>query len=163
VISRIRGKSKDLIPTLSVEIEGRIMPNGDRGQRTPGEISPEDREALKKRAAEIGAGLDKIKARQTEADASTGVTRGFGGANSRGVGDGFRFVIELLVGIGFGAALGWGLDQLFGTRPWGMIVMTLLGFAAGFWNVIRAAQRADAQLPPHKRNAPAVKDDRSDD
>jgi ATP synthase protein I len=38
-----------------------------------------------------------------------------------------------------GAAIGWGLDKLFGISPWGLIVFLLLGFAAGVLNVMRAA------------------------
>ncbi|MFM2422119.1 MAG: hypothetical protein RL291_649 [Pseudomonadota bacterium] len=139
------------------------MSSEDREPRKPGEISPEDREALKKRAAEIGAGLDRIKARQGEAPGSEGKRGSYGASGPTGMGDGFRYVIELLVGIGFGAFLGWGIDRFLGTQPWGIIVMTLLGFAAGFWNVIKAAQRSHDALPPEKRNAPSVKDDPKDD
>ncbi len=41
------------------------------------------------------------------------------------------------VAVGFG--LGYGLDYLFGTKPWGMIVFLLLGFCAGVLNVMRTA------------------------
>jgi ATP synthase protein I len=37
-----------------------------------------------------------------------------------------------------GAGLGWGFDRLLGTSPWGLIVLTLLGFAAGVYNMMRA-------------------------
>lgn len=139
------------------------MPSDDLSQRKPGEISSEDREALKKRAADIGAGLDRITARNVGPDAGPKTSGTYAGTGSKGLGDGFRFVIELFVGICFGAFLGWGIDKFFDIAPWGIIIMTLLGFGAGFWNVIKAAQRANNALPPEKRNAPAVKDDRSDD
>jgi ATP synthase protein I len=38
-----------------------------------------------------------------------------------------------------GAGLGWLLDRWLGTKPWGLIVFLLLGFAAGVLNVMRAA------------------------
>ena len=37
-----------------------------------------------------------------------------------------------------GAGLGYLLDRIAGTAPWGMIVFLLLGFAAGVLNVMRA-------------------------
>lgn len=53
---------------------------------------------------------------------------------------GSEFVAAILVGIG----LGWGLDRLAGTSPWGLVVFLLLGFAAGVMNVLRAAGTASA-------------------
>lgn len=38
-----------------------------------------------------------------------------------------------------GVALGWGLDSVAGTSPWGLIVFMMLGFAAGVVNVIRSS------------------------
>lgn len=45
------------------------------------------------------------------------------------------FVAAVLVG----AALGWGLDWVAGTSPWGLIGLLLLGFGAGVMNVVREA------------------------
>ena len=53
----------------------------------------------------------------------------------------FRLASEFVAGILVGAALGWGLDYVAGTSPWGLIVLLLLGFAAGVLNVVRAAGR----------------------
>ena len=52
-----------------------------------------------------------------------------------------RLASEFVAGIIVGAALGWGLDQVAGTSPWGLIGFLLLGFAAGVVNVMRAAGR----------------------
>ena len=46
---------------------------------------------------------------------------------------------EFVAGILLGAAIGWLIDRLLGTSPWGLIVFLLLGFAAGVLNVARAA------------------------
>lgn len=46
-------------------------------------------------------------------------------------GFGWRMTIDLATGIFVGAGLGWGIDSLFGSLPLFLIVMTLLGFAAG--------------------------------
>lgn len=51
----------------------------------------------------------------------------------------WRMVIELVAGLGIGFGIGYGLDALFGTRPFLMVVFTLLGFAAGVKTMIRSA------------------------
>lgn len=55
------------------------------------------------------------------------------------MGKAFRLSTEFIAGIIAGAGLGWGLDNVAGTRPWGMIIFVLLGFGAGVWNVMRAS------------------------
>ena len=52
---------------------------------------------------------------------------------------GFRLSAEFVAGILVGAAVGWLIDRWLGTSPWGMIVLLLLGFAAGVLNMMRAA------------------------
>jgi ATP synthase protein I len=46
---------------------------------------------------------------------------------------------EFIAGVMVGAFLGWGIDQVAGTTPFGLIIFLLLGFAAGVLNVMRAA------------------------
>ena len=38
-----------------------------------------------------------------------------------------------------GVGLGWFLDRVAGTSPWGLIVGLMLGFGAGVLNVLRSA------------------------
>jgi len=63
-----------------------------------------------------------------------------------------RFGTELVVAILVGAGLGWGIDWAFGhwlhlqTRPWGMVVMFVLGAAAGIRNVMGAAREINAEM-----------------
>lgn len=45
---------------------------------------------------------------------------------------------EFIAGIVVGAVLGWFIDRVAGTSPWGLIVFLLLGFAAGVLNVLRS-------------------------
>jgi ATP synthase protein I len=49
---------------------------------------------------------------------------------------GLTFAFSALIGFG----IGFGLDRLFHTRPWLMLVFTGLGLAAGFVNLVRAAR-----------------------
>ena len=56
-----------------------------------------------------------------------------------------RFGTEFFVAIAFGGGLGWGLDRLLGTRPIFLLVLFVLGAAAGIRNVMRAAARINAE------------------
>jgi len=62
-----------------------------------------------------------------------------------GMGRAFRFASEFVAAIIVGALLGYGIDALLGTKPWAMIVLLLLGFAAGVLNVMRAAADVNAE------------------
>jgi ATP synthase protein I len=61
------------------------------------------------------------------------------------IGSIYRVFVELLAGVLVGGGLGWLLDEQFGTRPWLLLSLLLLGVVAGFWNVIRTARRMAAQ------------------
>lgn len=50
-----------------------------------------------------------------------------------------RLSSEFIAGVVVGAALGWFIDRMAGTSPWGLIVFLLLGFGAGIVNVLRSA------------------------
>ena len=58
----------------------------------------------------------------------------------------WRMVTELVAGLLVGFGIGYGLDALFGTRPWLMLLFTLLGFAAGVQTMMRTAR--DMQRQP---------------
>lgn len=105
--------------------------DGDAGPRRSGGM--EDAE-LKARSLLLGREIASNKKK----------TRLFGGmyddeAESKG---GYRLAAkvssEFVAGITVGAILGFGFDRYFETSPWGLIVLLLLGFAAGVLNVLRA-------------------------
>ncbi len=74
-----------------------------------------------------------------------------------GVGLGMRMATELAAALIVGLALGWGVDRVFGTRPWGLIIFFFLGAAAGMVNVFRAAMGVGYQ----RAAPPARNDDRA--
>ena len=58
-----------------------------------------------------------------------------------------RFATELLSTVIVGAAIGWGLDKLIGTRwPYLTVVGFLFGAAAGLRNVIRASKEINQRI-----------------
>ena len=64
-----------------------------------------------------------------------------------GAGRAFRMASEFVAAIIVATALGLALDALFGTRPILMIVLMMMGFAAGVLNVTRAAAEMNAEAP----------------
>lgn len=62
---------------------------------------------------------------------------------SRGLSDGMRMGVELVAGVGVGAAIGYFIDQAFSTMPFFFIVCFFLGAAAGFKNMVRSAGKSD--------------------
>ena len=79
------------------------------------------------------------------------------------MGQGLKIAVDLVVGVAFGGFVGWWLDRYFGTAPWLMVVLFILGFAAGMMNVIRTARRMQAKAEASQMAAPSVPDDRRDD
>lgn len=72
---------------------------------------------------------------QAEAEAARPEHMGSGA----GMAAALRLSSEFVAAIMVGAAIGWLIDGLAGTSPWGMIVFLLLGFCAGIMNVLRSA------------------------
>ena len=122
-----------------------------------GEISPEQRAAFRKRSDAIGKRLDVVKARRAPPPSGDGRARGEAFAKA------FRFVAELIAGVGVGGFIGWALDRQFGTAPRLLVVFVTLGFAAGLTNVTRAAQKAQAEVEAAQLSAPSMADDDEDD
>jgi ATP synthase protein I len=121
------------------------MPADNANDRTPGQISSADRDALRQRANDLGAKLDTAKHRHDRTST---------GDQGRAMGQGMKAAAELIGGVVVGGVIGWFLDQWLGTRPWLFILFFLLGTAAGMLNIIRAANQQ--KTPP---GLPSVKDD----
>ncbi|MGB6965068.1 MAG: AtpZ/AtpI family protein [Xanthobacteraceae bacterium] len=103
--------------------------NGDRGTQHTDEAT------LSARLQRLNEGLGQVRSagrtsESSEADRS---------ATASGYAKGFRLSSELVAGVVIGAGLGWLTDRWFGTSPWGLTVLLLLGFAAGVLNVMRSA------------------------
>lgn len=59
------------------------------------------------------------------------------------MGQGLKVASELLAAFLVGGGMGWGLDFLFSTPPWLMLLGLGFGFAAGIRNVIRSMDEMD--------------------
>ena len=108
------------------------MADGARGE-DDGPRRP-DEAALSARLKSLGKRLDDAAASHPTGPAPRSA------AEQSGLARGFRLATEFVVGIVAGAFVGWLVDRGLGTSPWGLIVLLLLGFVAGIFNVVRAAR-----------------------
>lgn len=95
----------------------------------------DEEKAMKARLEALSAALDKRQHDQLDqAEAESANLR-----TGRAMSLGFRVLSEFVAGIIVGALMGWQLDEWLGTKPVLLIIMTMFGTAAGFWNVYRLA------------------------
>jgi ATP synthase protein I len=104
---------------------------------------PEPREEALKRLDERAAALDARTQRPTAAH-----------AGEQAVSQAYRIIAELLGGVLVGLAIGFGVDRIFRTTPWGLIVGVLLGFALSIWMARRTANRLMALARQHQGSEP---------
>ncbi len=71
--------------------------------------------------------------------APTGPARAGTPGGSAQLGQAMRLSTEFIAGVIAGGILGYLFDHLFGTKPWGMIVLLMLGFVTGIYNVMRVS------------------------
>jgi ATP synthase protein I len=109
------------------------MSDGDGKPAGPPAGEPPGERELSSRLRDLNRRLDESRAAsQTSAPSPIEAPR-------QGYGLAMRLGADFVAGVVVGAALGWGIDRLFGTSPWGLIVFLLLGFVAGILSVLRSA------------------------
>jgi ATP synthase protein I len=103
-----------------------------------GDKSP-DEAALSARLGSLDRRLSEIRdSRKIGTDQAGGQSED-SAARASAMARGFRLSSELIAGVVVGAAIGWGIDHLLSTSPFGLIVFFLLGFVAGLVNLVRSA------------------------
>lgn len=81
---------------------------------------------------------------------------------SQGMAVGMRISAEMIAAVLVGLLIGWGLDRLFGTTPWLIVLFVFLGAGAGGLNAYRVAKGLDSAvglgraMGEHKRNSKDV-------
>ena len=111
------------------------IPPGDQGQPDSARGVTRD---LASRIASAKRERD-LEDKRASGDASADTT-----GLARGLRIGSEFVAAILVGTGIGYLIDLGL----GTSPWGMLILFLVGFAAGIRNVIHVVTEMNAATPP---------------
>lgn len=140
MVRRVRPSQDGRIPRLEV-LPG--MSNSSNGQdRNEGKLSPQEIAQFGRRVSELDKKLGKVRAARTaEAKAQGGSAVG-----GRGMSYGFKIGSEFVGAILVGAAIGYGLDYLLGTKPWLLLLFFVLGFVAGVLNVMRGYQQLNADI-----------------
>jgi ATP synthase protein I len=90
---------------------------------------------LSARLEKLGRRLDQVRGGQADAQAANRTTR----ADNSGLAKAFRLSAEFVSGPIAGGLIGWGVDKLLHTKPWGLMIFLLLGFLAGIYNVMRTS------------------------
>lgn len=70
---------------------------------------------------------------------------------SKSSGIAYRVGVEFISGVFVGVILGYAVDHVFQTRPWGIVGFVILGTAAGFLNVYKFVTK-DQNLPTDKND-----------
>ncbi len=99
------------------------------------------------RLDELRQKLDAEKRREAERTAM------LTGNPQSGMAQALKLGSEFVAGVIVGFVIGYTIDKVFGSTPWGMIVFLLLGFAAGTLNVMRAAGVVAERIPQPRRKS----------
>ena len=83
-----------------------------------------------------------------------------GSHDTSGMARGMRIGTEFVAAIVIGSILGYLIDLGLGTSPWGLLIMFMMGFAAGILNVTRAVTELNAASPPPPGHMPDAEDDK---
>lgn len=119
-------------------------PSGEK----PGALTSDLAARIKRAQAE-----DSLAGDAEAASAQRGMT-----GMSRGLRLGSEFIAAILVGAG----IGYLLDLWLKTSPWLMLVMLMVGFAAGVLNMVRSTAEMNRANPPPTA-AMRVPDDEEDE
>ena len=90
---------------------------------------------------------EKIERARGQFAAETAQGPGSGGEMT-GMGRAARLGTEFIAAILVGAVAGYLLDRWLNTSPWLLLVLLLIGFAAGVLNVVRSAESMNRAAPP---------------
>ena len=115
--------------------------------------SDRETEAIKRRLHDLEG---KVRDARSRHEPASSASQDRGSA----MGEALKLSTEMIAGVAVGGFIGWALDRLFGTAPILMVVFLVLGGAAGILNVIRSAQRRQAEAGPLPgKDLPADGDD----
>lgn len=107
-------------------------PDGQPAKGSPARAETSDLAARIRRTQE---------ARQATQGGQTETRQGDMSALARGLRIGSEFVAAILVGSG----IGFLIDHFAGTSPWALLIMFMMGFAAGILNVTRVVAELNAE------------------
>lgn len=120
---------------------------------------PDDQGADNRKLDDFKRRLDDLERRAEASGSIPRKTAALAPARNAAMGKAFKLATEMVVSVGVGAFIGWGLDRLFATQPILLLVFLLLGIAAGFMGVFRVAWQMQNAAAAEQKGAPSVRDD----
>lgn len=139
-------------------VSGFSMSNGDTQDTATGGAPHNGRSGtgqpdteLAQRMQRLSSKLDAVHAAEAKKVEAEAARRAPGGPSA--LGRAFRLSAEFIAGVGAGGLIGWSIDHVAGSSPWGMIVFLMLGFLTGIYNVMRATGQLTPQSEHSDRGA----------
>lgn len=99
----------------------------------------------------------KIRQAQAREEAANPAPKKTSSSRDSGTGQAMKAAMDLVAAVGVGCFLGYWIDQWLGSKPVGIIIFFLLGFAAGLLNIHRAQSGQDLKVGFRDRKAEADK------
>ena len=127
--------------------------------------TPLDDQSQKKSAEGVTRDLaSRIASAKRERDRANNSASDDASGDMSGMARGMRMGTEFMAAIIVGAVMGYLIDLGLGTSPWGLLILVLMGFAAGTMNVIRvvAEMNAASAVVPGSGNAVEAKNNSDD-
>lgn len=124
------------------------------------ETPPPELGELSERLKDLSGRIAAERSERTESERPSASLRG-----ATGFAKGYRLASEFVAGTLVGGLIGYGVDWIFGTLPFGLIFFLLLGFGAGILNMARAGNRVPPAQERLGSNPPpkAALDDEEED
>jgi ATP synthase protein I len=98
------------------------------------------KDSLEERRDRLHEKLERARPKDEGIEKSNDVSR-------KGYSQALKISSEFISAIVVGGIIGYLLDLLLPTKPWGMIVFILLGFCAGVLNVLRTTGKVSSPHP----------------
>ena len=94
---------------------------------------------------DLGERIAKAQATRAERDSAKNrqMTDETGGVSAGAYA--LRYGVEMVACVVVGGFIGYWIDELAGTKPWGLLIVGTLGIAAGIRGIIRAYNELNAQ------------------
>lgn len=122
------GRTRIITGRIDRAVLDRCTEPGTAGQRS---VNDEEFDRRRRRLDEALAARKRQERAEEDQARKSGSAAGYGAA--------LKLSSEFIAGILVGTGIGWVIDRLAGTSPWGLIVFFLLGFCAGVLNVLRSS------------------------
>lgn len=110
--------------------------------------SPDNRSQPENAAGVTRDLASRIASAKRERDRGANRASDDASTDMNGMARGMRMGTEFMAAVIVGAVMGYLIDLGLGTSPWGLLILVLMGFAAGTMNVIRVVTEMNAATSP---------------